>query len=147
METIAKTEYDRDFYAWTLHNAELLRHRKFSHLDIENMAEEIESMGKRDKRQLINRLSVLISHLLKWKFQKGKRGNSWESTIKEQRIKVIDLLEESPSLKYELESKISHAYEQSTLIATRETGLSLDTFPEKCPFNIEQCLDKNFFPD
>lgn len=147
MNVNTQREYDRDFYTWALHSAQLLRQGKFSEVDIENVAEEIESMGKRDRRQIISRLAVLIAHLLKWKFQKDKRSNSWESTIKEQRIKVIDLLDESPSLKHELEEKLYHAYEQSTLIATRETGLSPDTFPNKCPFNIEQCLDKKFFPD
>ena len=147
METISKTEYDRDFYAWTLHNAELLRHRKFSDLDIENMAEEIESMGKRDKRQLINRLSVLLSHLLKWQHQPIRRNKSWELTIKEQRNKVFELLEESPSLKHELELKINVAYNNSIVMAAKQTALDLSSFPLSCPFTIEQCLNDQFFPE
>lgn len=146
METSAKTEYDRDFYAWTLHSAELLRHRKFSELDIENMAEEIESMGRRDKRELINRLAVLMAHLLKWTFQPGMRCNSWRCTIKEQRIKVRKLLEESPSLKHELSLKVEEAYEEAVVIAASETGLDESTFPTEFPFTFEQCLDSQFLP-
>jgi hypothetical protein len=139
-------EYDKDFYAWTLHNAELIRQGKFSEIDIEHIAEEIESMGKSDKRELVNRLAILIAHLLKWQFQSEKRSNSWKTTIKEQRMKVNDLLEESPSLKHELDLKLAHAYEHSTLIAVRVTGLSEKTFPEKCPFSLNECLRSDFFP-
>lgn len=139
--------YDKDFYAWALHNAELIRQRKFSEVDIEHVAEEIESMGKSEKRELINRLAVLIAHLLKWKFQSAKRGNSSRYTIKEQRIQLDDLLGESPSLKNTLEEKMNHAYEHAVVIAVRETGLDETSFSKKCPFSLEQCLSQNFFPE
>ena len=147
METMAKTEYDRDFYAWTLHSADLLRHGKFSEVDIENVAEEIESMGRRDKRELISRLAVLMAHLLKWTFQARDRRNSWLYTIKEQRIKVRKLLTESPSLKHELSLKVAEAYEEAVVIAASETGLNENIFPNEFPFTFEQCLDSQFFPD
>lgn len=147
MATKSHSEYEKDFYAWTFHNADLLRHRKFSELDIDNIIEEMESMGKRDKRELVNRLAVLLAHLLKWQFQPDRRGNSWEATIREQRIQVIDLLEESPSLKHELELKIAHAYEQAILIAVSETGLASSIFPKEMPYSLNQCLDSKFFPD
>src|SRR3990167_6767445 len=109
-------QYNQDFYAWTIHNAESLRQGKLSEIDLENVAEEIESMGKSEKRELLNRLAVLLSHLLKWKFQSPRRSNSWKYTIKEQRIQLEDLLEESPSLKASLEEKMAHAYEHSIVI-------------------------------
>lgn len=142
-----KNEYERDFYSWTLHSAQLLREGNFLEVDIENVAEEIESMGRRDRRLLVNRIAVLISHLLKWQHQPIRRSNSWKLTINGQRNKVFELLEESPSLKYELEKKIDNAYEKSILIVARETGLSSDTFPSQCPFNFEQYLNKKFFPE
>lgn len=142
-----KSEYEKDFYAWTVHNAELIRHRKFSQMDIEHVAEEIESMGRSDKRELVNRLAVLMAHLLKWKFQPKKRGVSWEITIRNQRIEIMDLLEESPSLKHELSQKINRAYEKAILIAMEETKLSEKTFPKKCLFTLTQCLDAKFFPE
>jgi hypothetical protein len=125
-------EYEKDFYAWTVHNAKLLREGKLSEVDIENIAEEIESMGKSEKRELINRLAILIAHLLRWKFQPGKRGNSWKYTIKEQRLRLSKLIEESPSLKYELEKRIDEAYEDAYYLALSETGLDEDTFPKNC---------------
>ncbi len=138
--------YDKDFYAWAIHNAVLLRKKRLSEIDIENIAEEIESMGKSEKRELINRLAVLLAHLLKWKFQSERQCKSWELTIKEQRIELIDLLEDSPSLKHELEKKFSHTYQKALLIAEKETGLPQKTFPKKCPFTLKQSLDRKFFP-
>lgn len=140
-------EYNQDFYSWTKHNAELLRQGKLSEIDIENIAEEIESMGKRDKRELVSRLAVLMAHLLKWTFQPGNRGNSWRYTIKEQRIRIRKLLEESPSLKYEISLKVTEAYEEAVVIAVGETGLDESNFPVNSPFTFEQCLDQYFFPE
>ncbi len=140
------SEYDKDFYAWSLHNAALIREGRLSEVDLENVAEEIESMGKGNKRELINRLALLLSHLLKWKFQSGRRGKSWELTIKEQRLKVQGLLEESPSLKHELDKQLNDAYEIALLIAARETGLDEKIFPKSCPFSFKESLKKDFFP-
>ena len=140
-------EYEKDFYAWTMHNAQLLRQGKLSEIDIENVAEEIESMGRSDKRALISRLAVLIAHLLKWQVQPQKHCNSWNATIKEQRLKVKRLLDESPSLKHFLNLQLSDAYEQAILIAMKDTGFAQKTFPKNCPFTLDQCLRSNFFPN
>src|SRR5579863_9887806 len=91
--------YDDDFFAWTEEQARLLRAGKFSHLDIENIAEELESMGRSDKREIESRLVVLMAHLLKWQVQIGFRSQSWSATIREQRERIEDLLVESPSLR------------------------------------------------
>jgi hypothetical protein len=140
-------EYDRDFYAWALHNASLIRSGKFSEVDLEHVAEEIESMGRSDKREIASRLAVLIAHLLKWGFQPSLRSKSWKYTIKEQRIKISKLLQESPSLNHEIELKIEEAYEEAIVLAIRDTGLEEDKFPKICPFNLEQCLNQDFFPE
>ena len=141
-----RQEYEKDFYAWTIHNAKLMRERKLSEVDIENVAEEIESMGKRERRELINRFAILIAHLLKWEYQPARRSKSWECTIKEQRFELIDLLEESPSLKHEIEEQLAHAYKKSLLISEKETGFKLKTFPKSCPFSLKQILNQRFFP-
>src|SRR5579872_3863392 len=146
MATKRKQEYENDFYAWAIHNAQLLRERKLSEIDIENIAEEIESMGKSEKRELINRLAILLAHLLKWKFQPIKQSKSWQLTIKEQRFQLIKLFEESPSLKHEIELKLEEAYEQAMIIAERETGFEENNFPKNCPFSLKQVLDQKFFP-
>ena len=142
-----QSEYDKDFYAWSLHNAALIREGKLSEVDFEHVAEEIESMGKANRRELISRLAVLLAHLLKWKFQPGLRGNSWKYTIKTQRFEVRDILNESPSLNHELDEKLNHAYEKALILAVEETGLSQNAFPETSPFSLAEALNENFFPE
>lgn len=139
-------KYEKDFYAWALYNAELIRQGKISQIDFENIAEEIESMGKSDRRELVNRFAVLLSHLLKWKHQPERRGNSWKYTIKTQRLEVNELLLDSPSLKYELKSQFDYAYEKALLIVIKETGLSLTSFNKLCPFSLDESLSPDFFP-
>lgn len=144
----AKTyqNYDKDFYAWALHNAELIRQGRLSEIDTEHVAEEIESMGKSNRRELINRFAVLIAHLLKWQFQPIRRSKSWMLTIKNQRFEIFDLLEESPSLKREIKAQFKHAYEKALIIASEQTGIDESEFPHHCPFSIDQCLDFAFLP-
>ena len=142
-----KNEYERDFYAWALHNAELIRKGRLSEVDLEHVAEEIESMGKSDKNKLTNRLAVLIAHLLKWQFQPNLRGRSWLLTIKEQRVRINQLLRQSPSLKYQLGTTLQDAYERALIIAAKESGLEESIFSTDCQFHFEQCLDHDFFPE
>ncbi len=145
MEVIA--DYNKDFYAWLMKNADLLRQHKFNEVDIEHVAEELESMGKSEKRELTSRLTVLLAHLLKWKFQPALRSRSWKNTILTQRIDILELLEDSPSLKYELEERIAIAYEKAKLSAEDETGIDKNNFPETCPFTFEELLKKDFLPE
>ena len=141
------SSYDKDFYAWAIENAELLRQKKFEAIDVDNIAEEIESMGKGNKRSLFSHLSVLMAHLLKWKFQPTRRSKSWSLTIKNQRFELSDLLNESPSLKKEITVQFDHAYQKALIVAAQETFMDEKEFPETCPFTLDQCLDNDFFPD
>jgi hypothetical protein len=140
-------QYEQDFYAWAIHSAQLIRAGKFSEIDIEHLAEEIESIGKSEKRELINRFAALIAHLLKWQFQPGRCSNSRKYTIKEQRLQLIELLEESPSLKHDLALKVKSIYEHARTIALRDTGLDENNLPAICPFSISQILDLEFLPN
>ena len=139
--------YDQDFYAWTLHNADLIRQGRFAEMDALQIAEELESMGKRDKRELISRFKVLIMHLLKWSFQPEKRSKSWEQTIDEQREQINLILMDSPSLKYQLIARINDTYPLALKAAMKETNLPLKTFPTICPYSVEQILNEAFYPD
>jgi hypothetical protein len=139
--------YEKDFYAWAIENAELLRQKKFEEIDIEHIAEEIESMGKNDKRGIISHLRVLIAHLLKWQYQPEFRTNSWKSTIRNARYQIRALLEDSPSLKREIHLKLDRAYKDALNIASDETGMAEEAFPKHCTFSLEQCLHNEFFPD
>ena len=145
MEVIA--DYNKDFYAWLMKNADLLRQHKFNEVDIEHVAEELESMGKSEKRELTNRLTVLLAHLLKWKYQPALRSRSCKNTILTQRIDILELLEDSPSLHYELGERIAIAYEKARLSAEDETGIDKNEFPDNCPFTFEQLLKKDFLPE
>jgi len=140
-------DYNKDFYAWLMKNAGLLRQHKFNEVDIEHVAEELESMGKSEKRELTSRLTVLLAHLLKWKFQPALRSRSCKNTILTQRIDILELLEDSPSLKYELEERAVIAYEKARLSAEDETGIDKNNFPETCPFTFEELLKKDFLPE
>ena len=139
--------YESDFYAWANEQAALLRAGKLSDADIANIAEEIESMGKTEKRELENRLTVLLVHLLKWQFQPGLQGNSWRLTIKEQRRRITRHLQENPSLKARLGEVMEAAYGDALIEAERETGLPEVAFPTACPWPFEQLMDAGFWPE
>jgi Domain of unknown function DUF29 len=138
--------YENDFYAWSTQQAQLLRAGKLQHADIEHIAEEIDSMGRTEKRELISRLAVLLLHLLKWNFQTAKRGASWEASIRVQRNRLADHLDDNPSLKPLLPQALRAAYRDSVLETIAETGLPAATFPETCPWSAEQALDAGFWP-
>lgn len=140
------TLYDSDFYAWTQEQAKLLREQKWESVDIANVVEEIESLGRQERRELRNRFGVLLGHLLKWQYQPEHHGNSWQATIREQRRKIRTLLQESPSLQTCLEEVLRTGYENGLDLAVRETNLPYSIFPESCPYTLEQALDVEFLP-
>lgn len=139
--------YDRDFYAWTQQQVSLLQSRQWDQLDAVNLIEEIETLGRKERQEIRNRLGVLIGHLLKWQFQPEQRTGSWLGTIREQRIQIKLLLEDNPSLKPYLSQVFAPAYELGLALAIRETRLGEAVFPEVSPFTFEQVLDADFFPD
>lgn len=139
--------YDEDFYAWTQHQAAKLRTVVCHELDLLNLAEEIESLGKRDWKELRSRLNVLVMHLLKYHYQPDHRSGSWSSTIQTQRDEISALLEQSPSLRRQVPSILAERYKTPRRNAAHETGLSIGTFPEVCPWTTEQVLDEDFWPD
>jgi hypothetical protein len=142
-----QTEYDLDFYAWINKNVALLRDGRLSEIDAEHIAEELESMGKRDRRQLRSRLQVLVMHLLKWQYQPDKQSKSWLVTLDYQRDEIETLLLDSPSLRPELEKALETIYPKALRDACRETGLPKTAFPSLCPFTIEEILNQEFFPE
>ncbi|MFN1150170.1 DUF29 domain-containing protein, partial [Serratia liquefaciens] len=104
------TRYDSDFYGWTQEQADLIRAGNFEQLDADNLLEEIESMGRSERRELESRLEKLLAHMLKWRYQDSRRGKSWLLTIKEQRRKFADCLDENPSLKSRLDDCLVKVY-------------------------------------
>jgi len=142
-----RTDYEQDFHAWALENAKLIRQGRLSELDYEHIVEELESMGARDRRELLSRLHVLIMHLLKFQYQPELRGKSWRLTIIHQRLAIERLLAQSPSLKRFLnETSLSDIYRKALQEALIETELEAHLFPSECPFSFEQILDESFLP-
>ena len=139
--------YDQDFYAWANQQAALLRAGNLSAADIEHIAEEIESMGRTEKRELVSRLAVLLLHLLKWRFQPERRGASWEATINVQRLLLTRHIADNPSLKAKIAEAIADAYRLAAISAAGETNMAKSTFPVPCPWSFEQMMDEGFWPD
>lgn len=147
-ESVGKpdTLYERDFVAWLNEQAEKLRARSHNDIDWENLAEEIESLGRSERREIVSRLVLLIHHLLKWQFQLGRRSESWRSTISEQRIWIPHSIETSPSLRDYPAEVFTQAYAEGRKKAIGETGMNPTAFPKEPPFSVSQALDDGFWP-
>lgn len=138
--------YETDFYAWTQTQAKLLQLGDFSKLDLPNLIEEIASLGKQQRQELRNRLSILLGDLLKWHYQPEKRSRSWLAIIRIQRLDLSDLLTENLSLKSYLEEAIEKAYRRGVQLAICETNLPFSTFPPACLYSLEEILRDRFYP-
>lgn len=141
---------NEDYYAWTQEMVEKLRQGKLAEVNMEALIEEIEEMGRSERHELRNRLSVLLAHLLKWQYQPERRGRSWTTTIKEQRLMVQEVLEDNPSLRLQVQTIGKKAYLRAIQRAARETGLDEATFPasfEQTGWDWDQVLDMDYLPD
>ncbi len=138
--------YDNDFFAWANEQARLLREGRLDVADIEHIAEEIESMGRAEKRELVSRLTVLLLHLLKWRYQPVRRGTSWQLSIANARYQLTDHLADNPSLKAKLPESIATAYRYARLEAANETAIEATVFPTTCPWTFAQIMDEAFWP-
>ncbi len=139
--------YDADFFQWTQSTAEMIRQGRLAEVDLEHVAEEIEDMGKRDRREVRSRLIVLLMHLLKWELQPELRTPSWGSTIDEQRTQIQFTIQDSPSLHRLPSDELAATYKRAVKRAIAQTGLGADRFPSSCPYTAEQILDSDFYPD
>lgn len=145
-EALDPADYQNDFLLWIDKQVGLLRARKFDQLDLNNIIEEIDSMGKSLRRELESRLEVLMMHLLKCQFQPDKKSGRWLGTIHEQRAQIARLLEDTPSLRREVEQRAQRAYPSASYGAALETGLPEATFPAEICYSTVQLLDPRFFP-
>lgn len=136
-----ETLYDRDLLAWAEQQAAHLQAGQVDRIDVEHLIEELDAMAGKLRRELKSRLRILLAHLLKWQFQPRRRSRSWAATIAEQRAQIEDLLEESPSLRGELEAMTRAAWPQALKLAVIETGLSRQSFPIDLPYGLSHILD------
>jgi hypothetical protein len=139
--------YQHDIVAWANEQARLLRAGELGRLDIEHLAEEIEDVGKSEQRELASRMAVLLAHLLKWKYEPGRRSRSWEATLRVQRDSIARRLQRTPSLKHSLDDPDwwRDAWSDALAKAIEETGLS--DFPDRCPWSLDQILDADWKPE
>ncbi len=144
---MTKIAYDADFYGWANEQAALLREGRLAEADIANIAEEIESMGRSEKRELVSRLAVLLTHLLKWRYQPGGRGSSWRTSIRVQRGRLTDHLSDNPSLRAKIPEAILRAYDEAVVIAGDETKLGEAAFPQSPPWSFDEIMNPDFWPE
>ena len=140
------TCYEEDLYAWALKNAALLRAGRVSEIDVQHLAEELEDMGKSERRALRSQLHNLLLHLLKWQFQPSHRGVSWKLLLRNARHRIGIIIEDSPSLRPQIQVLILKEYPTARLDAIDETGLPEASFPQTCPYTLEQVIDIAYFP-
>lgn len=138
--------YETDFVRWIERQVELLRAKQFERLDLDNVIEELESIGSSQRHELKSRLGTLLMHLLKCQFQPERKTGSWLSTLHEQREEISIVLEASPSLRDHVLEYANRAYQSAANRAALETGLPRNTFPATNPFSKEQLLDPDFVP-
>ena len=141
------TPYEADYARWCAEQGVLLREGRLDALDRQNLAEEIESLGRSDKREIESRLKILLVHLIKYKFQPEGRSGSWRATIKEQRFRIAKILQESPSLRGHPAEALAEEYLLARSEAVAEANLSETLIPGDSPFSVEQVLGQNFLPD
>jgi hypothetical protein len=139
--------YETDALIWTETQVALLRARKFDQLDLENIISELEYQVQKDKRSVASHLRGLMMHLLKYQFQPQRRTQSWNSTIIEHRHKILDALEDMPSLRPQVDEYVARNYPKAWKAAILETRLPPATFPQENPYTTDQILDMDFFPD
>jgi hypothetical protein len=139
-------DYEHDVIAWANEQARLLRSGQFAALDIEHLAEEIEDVGKSEQRELVNRMAVLLAHLLKWCYQPERQRASWQRTIKEQRRALAFHLKQVPSLQQRLADAdwLDAVWADAITLAIMETGL--EAFPEACPWAVADILRQDWLP-
>jgi hypothetical protein len=144
---MTKATYDTDFYAWTQAQASALRAKDLAALDLERVAEEIESIGMDEKHAIGRQLQRLLHHLLKWQYQPTHRTRSWQISIDQARDRIADVLERSHSLQTYPAQRLALAYRRAQRDAITVTGLPALTFPEACPWSLDQLLDPDFLPE
>jgi Domain of unknown function DUF29 len=140
------SDYDTDFYAWTQAQAAAIRAGAWGAIDRDHLAEEIDDVGKSERRVLVSHLRVLLTHLLKWDAQPQRRSDSWVHSMGNALVEVQTILDESPSLRPELPAFVARAYEQARWLAIRETGLDGVNFPHTCRWSPDDLLNAANLP-
>ncbi len=134
------TSYDRDFFLWTQETARAIEAGRFEEIDRAALADEVESLGRRDRREVVSRLGVILTHLLKLKYQPERETGSWRASVNREREKLAAVLADSPSLKAQVAEFLAPAYRSARRQAANETGIDIESFPETCEWSVDEVL-------
>lgn len=140
------SSYAQDFNQWTTETANLLRDRRWAEIDLDHLIEEVQDLGKRERRAIESYLTIILIHLLKWQYQPQRRSDSWTTSINNSRVQIEAEAEDSPSLKDYPTEVLDKAYTKARRKAAQQTDLSLDVFPAQCPYLIDQILKDEWLP-
>lgn len=138
------SNYETDLYEWTKTQADALRRRASNELDWDNLAEEIETLGRSERREIQSRLKILLLHLLKWRYQPERQCGGWRGSIMEARDELESVLSDNPSLRSHPAEYLPKAYASARQKALNETGLL--RLPDECPWTVEEVLSPGFLP-
>jgi len=138
--------YETDYLQWLNHTIKQIQDQDYDHVDWQNLIEEIEDMGRNERRALESNLIIVFLHLLKWQYQPQKRTGSWERSLIEHRRRIRKALKESPSLNSYLEEILLESYTEAVKQAKAETKLPISTFPSECPYQLSTIIDDDFLP-
>jgi uncharacterized protein DUF29 len=140
-------DYETDFYTWTQAQAEALRAKNVAALDLANLAEEIESLGNEQAHAVESHLVIVLTHLLKWGYQPQRRSRGWRTSVRVGRQQIARRLRRNPGLRPDLPALLTDAYVDARTRAMDDTSLPLATFPETCPWTVDQVLNEEFLPE
>jgi hypothetical protein len=143
-EEPVQTTYERDFYSWLMEQARHIRDGRYEALDRDNLAEEIEALGREQFNKLVSALRVLMLHMLQWDHQTALRSRSWVLSIEEQRLEIADVLADNPGLRPLIAEAITRAYRRARIEAAKETGLDETVFPQACPYSFDDITSRVF---
>lgn len=140
-------KYLTDFSSWINQTAQLLREHRWHEIDVPNLIEEVEGLGKSERRGITSQLTRLLLHLLKWQYQPQRRSDSWLDSITDARTQIELVIEDSPSLKSYPSEQLEESYHRARRQAAKQTRIEISVFPEKCPYLLELVLTEDWLPE
>jgi len=140
-------KYLEDFSSWISQTTQLLRERRWHEIDVPNLIEEVEDLGKSERRGIASQLTRLLLHLLKWQYQPQRRSDSWLDSITDARTQIELTLEDSPSLRRYPTEQLEESYQRARRQAAQQTGIEISVFPGVCPYSLELVLTENWLPE
>ncbi len=140
-------KYSTDFSSWISQTAQLLREQRWQELDLPKLIEEVEDLGKSERRGIASQLTRLLLHLLKWQYQPQRRSDSWLDSITDARTQIELAIEDSPSLRSYPTEQLEESYQRARRQAAKQTSMELLAFPTTCPYSLELVLAEDWLPE